>query len=188
MYYCVTGFMRSGTSAMCHALNEGGLECLRSDVREGFKKQHTDKFYDPNENGLWELPFPIISAGDFEEDNKVVKVVFPWLRFLKKCDRAVMMVREPEEIRQSYEAFTQQFISPAFTRMYGQKIKHATKQLQEIGAEITVVKYRKELLEDPLSVFTKLADAGWPIDPQKSAAIINPSLCRFKSEELIPGI
>jgi len=36
-----------------------------------------------------------------------------------------------------------------------------------------------DALADPLKIFRKLADAGWPIDPDKAAAVPSHSKARF---------
>lgn len=107
MIYIVTGFMRSGTSMMCECLEAGGMSVVKSESRDRFGAAHSDERYAVNPNGLYE-PNP----GDMQtdgwprmHDGKAIKVVFPLISSLAvHAYKVVAMLREPEEIRQSYEA------------------------------------------------------------------------------------
>jgi hypothetical protein len=187
MVFVVTGWMRSGTSMMMQALEAGGLPVVRNTDRDHFAERHADDSYHPNGDGLYELLPREYQRGGFERDGHVVKVVAPWLHWLKRCDKAVLMLRDPEEIRQSYEAFTGHDILPGFAASYETRMQRCRVRLAELGADVTEFCYR-DVLADPLSAMRLLQFDGWPIDAEQAAAVIQPERCRFRRELLAEGI
>ena len=53
---------------------------------------------------------------------------------------------------------------------------------QRKDIDLTRLKFR-HVIEQPYEIFESLADMGWPIDPSKSASVVNPDLYRFRSEQ-----
>jgi len=53
--YVVSGFMRTGTSMIMKALESGGLDAEYKQSRDEMKNRYSDKNYDPNIGGLYEL-------------------------------------------------------------------------------------------------------------------------------------
>lgn len=184
--YMVTGFPRSGTSMMMAALEAGGLPCFRSAERESLRVAGSDEFYDPNPAGLYEPTLGQLRAGAVPP-GAAVKVVAPWLRHLPglSCARAVLMTRDPEEIRQSYEAFIGRRLPPAWVAGYPGILEAVRSRLAD--AVITTLSYTA-VLADPLGAFRELAAAGWPIDPAAAAAVVDPTQHRFRIERLTVGI
>lgn len=189
--YVVSGFMRTGTSMMMKALEAGGIKAEYKQSRDVMKNHFADENYDPNIGGLYELEKSDYMEFGFPEKyvGKLIKALnsgVPRMAVMPGI-RVVFMMRDQEEIRQSYEAF---FNAPL------KNMDHYKKNMIDI---IKRIKNRKDLLsihvfnyrevvEDPLKFFIQLKQAGWPINPENSAAVINKKYCRFKKENLVEGI
>jgi len=188
MIYIVSGFMRSGTSMMMSCLEAGGMSVVKSERREEFGKVHSDDQYAVNANGLYE-PDPAEfkeSGWPRQHDGKAIKVVVPWLPHLAVHDyRVVFMRRDPEEIRQSYEAA---FGMKLNADEIQQRCDLAVERLNNRrDVELIELQYA-EVIAEPLSTFESLLYAGWPIGPVEAALAVDPSLYRFRLENLTVGI
>jgi hypothetical protein len=188
MIYLVTGFMRSGTSMMCECLEAGGMSVVKSEARDRFGAAHGDEHYAVNPNGLYEPnPRDMQSPGwPRQHDGKALKVVFPWLNALAVHQyKAVAMLRDAEEIRQSFEG--------AFGKSIPlERIRQASKEgLEKLNnrrdVQLICLCY-SEVVSDPLGAFGLLGSQGWPIEPAKAAAVVKPELYRFRLETLTVGI
>lgn len=186
MIYVVSGLPRSGTSMLMAALDEGGLPAHFEPARERLREAHGDADYDPNAGGMWELSVAAMRRGGFEQPDHCHKIVTPWLCWLRRCDRAVIMLRDPEEIRQSYEAFFGMPYPPRWKDYHGQ-IEQTRQRLESLGGDVCVLEYRR-VIEAPLHCFAWLADRGWPIDPAAAAAVVDPDRYRYRLESLDIGV
>jgi len=124
-------------------------------------------------------------------DGKVIKALFgamPRLNgHLGLKYKIVFMMRDPEEIRQSYEAFFDGKAPPTL-KQYPRIMRRVKGILgQRRDVDLTEFQYR-DVVEEPLQHFQLLADAGWPIDPFRAAEVVDPDLCRFRKEALEIGI
>lgn len=188
--YIVSGHMRTGTSMMMHALEAGGLQVVKSDKRDGLRKNFKDKYYDPNKCGLYELTdndyrdfrFPMMYEG------KVIKCMWYYLPNLIAGNyKVVFMMRNPEEVRQSYMAFFNQSNLGSLEN-FKERMKIAINRLKvRNDIEVIVFQYR-EVVENPNKHFQILKDNGWEIDIKKASSVIDPKLCRYKIEELEIGV
>jgi len=150
-----------------------------------------DEYYQPNPGGFYELAYPDYKKERFPLwcKGKVIKVLRGGLPDLTEHKyKAVFMLRHPEEIRQSYEAFFETGPDQYILRGY---LKHMAQSIEYLNSrddiEFEVFHYRS-VVEDPEYHFNYLADKGWPIDPQKASAIVNPDLYRFRLERLTVGL
>ncbi len=189
--FIVSGFMRTGTSMMMKALETGGIETVYAKNRDEIKDVFADKNYNPNDGGLYELERTDYLSANFPRKfkGKLIKALLGALdrmRVMPKI-KIIVMKRNPEEIRQSYFAF------------FGQKLPVTDKQLEEMYKETIMslanrkdTEYKefwyRDVVKEPLKYFQELKEWGWPIDPQKSAQIVDPSLLRYKLESLEVGI
>lgn len=205
--YIVTGYMRSGTSMLCRALEAGGLPVVKNDLRnERIQSKTNDEHYKLNPD-VYELTikemggdrsFPMRHAG------KCVKLVFPWLQWLRPYMipvasklfrpgyKIVLLLRHPEEIRQSNNAaFQDQKDIPygKWVKVYGAMIRGVLLSFRgrpDVDS-LTILRYER-VLADPLRNFETLARAGWPIDPTKATETVDASQHRFQLEKLVVGI
>lgn len=206
MIYVITGAPRSGTTMLMAALEAGGLPVAKSTLRDKrMAEPNSDEHYKVNPQGLYELSVPEMRASTFPKKHEgcAVKIVFPWLQWMRPVMRRVsaiplyapgyrvlLIVRHPEEVRQSYEgAFQKERHRNAkqWPRVYGAQVKGCIAAMCERPdvLDMMILKYP---LKDPVRIFQRLADAGWPIDAGRAASTVNPELYRFRLDKLVVGI
>ncbi len=175
---------------MMRALEAGGLEAIARKSREDFRQKFKDDVYDPNEGGLYELD-PSDATDEFPAQfkGKLIKVLMPGLDRISVMPKIkmVFMRRDTEEIRQSYQAFfgkSFELDDKEFTPRMNKAIENLANRKD---VELTVLWY-KDVIAHPEQTFSDLAASGWPIDPEKAAAVVNPELYRFRRENLELGI
>lgn len=188
--HIVAGHMRSGTSMMMDALTAGGMDSAYSHQRDSFKNTYSDDSYDPNSCGLYELDtqeynrlgFPRSFAG------KLIKVIDRFPLRMAPMDRidVVFMRRDPEEIRQSFHAFTGEWLDASVINEKMELLKEIILNRKDV-ATFTELWYR-DVLDHPLSCFDELQRAGWPIDTEKCISVVDTNKIRYKVEDLIEGI
>lgn len=152
-----------------------------------------DEFYELGRERYLVYNFPQGIEGN------LLKVFAPLVPTLSSDEyKIVLMTRHPEEIRQSYEAMVvNEFRSaakwldagPSQQREYDDRISMLIKHIaarSDMSAE--VVRYREDLLANPLRVFMRLRSCGWPIDAELAASTIDPERCRHKLELLHVGL
>ena len=188
--YVVSGFMRTGTSMMMRCLQAGGLDAVYQEGRDKMNDKFGDDDYQPNKDGFYEMfrvdyqqpHFPRMYAG------RLIKCLFSGLPTMVVHDyKVVFMLREHEEIRQSYEAF--------FHQELGMKKNTYTEAMQESidllhnrkDTHATVLQYR-DVVKNPQENFEVLRNNGWPINVSKAVSVVNQDLCRFRLEKLTVGI
>lgn len=167
--YVVTGYVRSGTSAMMRALSKGGLPPAYDPQREA----GGELLMEPS----WEDAF----AGDFPAtfDDRLVKALltysnWPWPVHDYKV---IVMVREPDVVWNSFDrAFND---TPQVPKArYKDMIRRAWHSFQSRDDVDAVMTHFDGLKSSPHSVFQMLADKGWPINVDAASAIIQPALSR----------
>ena len=194
MIHVVSGLYRSGTSAMMAALIAGGMPAAWSEHRNELAAAHADDKYHPNRGGLYEINLKEYGGLRFPLDyqGKLIKVMLWGLDSLAvnpEGYRVIIMRRDPEEIRQSYEAFFQGSKCPPL-KEYTERIERARAMLENRRdvQSVSVVSYREHLVAKPEQTMIGLRGSGWPIDPLESAAVIDPEQYRFRLERLTVGI
>lgn len=192
MISIVSGFMRSGTSAMMAALIAGGLEAAWSEERNEIANSRADADYHPNPSGLYEVPLEEYREVDFplKYQDKLIKVM-AWgldgLAVNPEGYRVVLMERDPEEIRQSYEGFFDKPLQMPWFDEYTERMKRAHRMLRNRRDiwDVKLINY-SSLVENPRRELAVLRN--WKIDLAKAAEAIKPELYRFRSDLLVKGI
>lgn len=188
--YFVSGFMRTGTSMMMKALEAGGLDVLYNPDRDKMNTRYGDEYYQPNEGGFYELNRRQYQQPGFPRmhEGKLIKALWGGITRVVAGDyKVVFMRRDYEEIRQSYQAF---FGNPIHLNAeeYRARMDDTIGMLKvrrDVG--LSIFQYR-DVLDHPLEKFAELRDQGWPVDVHKAAAVVSPSTCRFRLEELQVGV
>lgn len=188
--YVVSGHPRSGTSMMMGCLQAGGMTAAYSSARDDWSKKYGQQASGFNRTGLFELTMDLIKAPEFPAlyEGCVVKLVWDWLRWLKPYEpgyRVIMMIRHPEEVRQSFEATIsdrKNLIAENYDKRLMGWVERLT--IRPDVFDLVMVHY-SEAIYDPIGCMTTLAERGWPIDPAKAAAIVDPRLYRFRLNETI---
>lgn len=188
--FIVSGYMRSGTSMMMNALTAGGLDPAYNKSRNEMNTDYGDDDYKPNANGFYELSQKDFQAPDFPAayEGKLIKVLFGGVAKIKAGDyHIVFMMRNFEEIRQSYNAFFNANTNITEER-YNVLMETAIGILeQRRDVNVTVLNYR-DVVQEPYVHFDLLKRKGWDIDVKKAASVVDPELFRFKLEDLEVGI
>lgn len=171
------------------------MSVVRSAVRDRLNVVCSDKCYRPNPEGLYEPEVKDIRSPVWwrAQDGRVVKCVVPWLCHLPVHDyRVIFLLRDAEEIRQSYRA--------AFGTVGDNGLPRGGPTREEIEADVSealqtlanrrdvrdVVRiHYREILGDPVGFFR---DLDWPVNPERAAAVVDPALYRFRREKLVVGI
>lgn len=196
MIYIISGFMRTGTSAMMAALIAGGMDAAWSDERDKLATAHADEHYHPNRAGLYEVPLREYGNVDFPlaYQGKLIKVM-AWgldgLAVNQEGYRVVLMRRDQEEIRQSYEAFFGRPLRHPWFSQYTERMDRAARVLanRRDVANVSVVDYA-ELVRAPIMVFADLQANGWSgvFNRKLAADTIDQAQYRFRRELLTAGI
>lgn len=183
MIYVVTGFMRSGTSMLMHAVHAGGIPISYNPTRDEFSASYSDGHYKMNPFRLYEFTIREMQAPRWPVmyEETAVKCVVPFLGYLAVHDYCVAFLeRDAEEIRQSCEAafeahYTTEYIEASIREA------HAALRNRRDVREVVTVSYL-ELLTNPLKELSKL---NWPFDLSLGAATIDLGRYRFRRELLV---
>jgi len=188
--YVVSGYMRTGTSMMMKALEAGGLEAAINPDRDKMNQQFGDSNYKPNVGGFYELNRSEYQQYGFPRmyEGKLLKCLWGGVAKVVVGDyRIVFMMRNPEEIRQSYEAFFDGRVPPSLEK-YEDIMKDTIDMLENRkDTRVLIIQYRN-VINNPRKEFQKIKDFGFPIDIERAISVVDPTLCRFKLEDLTVGI
>ena len=203
MIYIVSGYRRTGTSAMMRALHAGGIPAIFMPDLEAANPDESG--YQPNPGGLYEVGLNQYVNADFLrviDDESVIKILFDGLPFLPYRDyKIIWMERDLEEIRVSTERVDKHLIDSSDGKLRGaidaRKVTNILtfccfrpyKQADmdhvlgicEARSDMHIIKVQfSELIRQPKRVFTTLKLMGVPINVSKAAAAIDPQLWRVK--------
>lgn len=193
MIYVVTGHPRSGTSMTMAALEAGGIPAAYSAMRNQRLGLRSDQKSGFNSIGSYEL-----TQCELEQhfpqafDGHAVKLVWAWLHFLRRYEpgyHVIMLLRDPEEVRQSFEASVSLRLKRTQIAKNYAHNQDAAFQLIKSHPDVTrynIIEYAKVVAE-PVRWFRFLRLSGIPIDADKAASIVDPNLYRFRRELLVEG-
>lgn len=191
MIYIVTGYMRTGTSMMMASLINGGMEAVWSEQRNSLANSHSDSYYHPNKQGLYEIPLDEYSNFLFPKQyqNKLIKIMTWGMSNIAVDEyRIILMKRNKEEIRQSYEGFFGRPLKDKSFDLYEERMVELEKTLlnrRDIKS-LNIFNYR-DIIENP-SKLAELIDSGWQFDLDKAISVIDENQYRFRLEKLTIGI
>ena len=180
MIYIVTGIHRTGSSMMTRAIAlSSGLPTVRNkEIEKIIRAKEADPNYDPNPHGYWVIDPN--KTHPWEHDGTLMKCPVYIVRFLPDSIgeyKVILMKRNLAESRASFKK--------AFNEKIPDNLIQIGDELEQIAPgrpniDLTVVNY-SDVIDDPLKVFTGLKAAGWPIDPQTAANLVEPDLYRVKA-------
>ena len=186
----VSGLPRSGTSMMMSALMAGGMQILTDGERQADEN---------NPKGYYEYErVKQLSKGDFDwlelARGKAVKVISALLEYLPDDYqyRVIFMQRNMDEILRSQKRMlgrtgvrSQQEVSEdQFRLSYQAHLSHIKTWLADQSFIKTLFVSYNDAVNQPLHVFREVAyflDAK--VDPQAMTNIVDPTLCREKTNE-----
>lgn len=183
MIWVVGGTMRSGTSMMMRAISKSSQLKPKMDERMN-RVTHTG--YDANPHGFYEASHTDRSrcGWPLQCEGMLVKC-FPdeLLRLPAHEYSVVFMMRDAAEVMGSLQAaFNAVRLDVATFDLERQIVVGILEKRQDIN--LTVLNYA-EVVASPKEQFTKLADAGWPLNPRRATAFIDPALYRIKTTEMV---
>jgi len=185
----IGGYMRCGTSMMCWALREGGMDVAFAEEREKLNRRTSDAQYKTNKGGLYELTQKDYMEPGFPKqfEGKVIKVLNIGIAHVCPGNyNCIIMRRDWEEVRQSLNAAKLRKM-PCGEEEFQHRMDIIVGIMQQRkDVRVKEVWYR-DVVDDPLGKFTELAEWGLPIDPEKAASVVDPRLCRSRKEILVPG-
>jgi hypothetical protein len=194
---------RCGSSMMTGIVERLGVNMVYTsedkDNRKKMRKQHKKRLgeYVPNEH------FYEITENQFANWMKVMetpyagcKVIIPvqgmrWEAVMHQPSKVIMMMRDPEEIRQSQEAFYSKKTDIAYLRtaIVTEQLKlEKVKEDNPDTFDFIQVQYR-DVLADPKKEIKKIAEfIEAPNRITRAVNSVNKKANRFKKEDLIEGI
>ncbi len=191
--YIVSGFPRSGTSMVMQALEAGGIELVYSELRDKqMNEAMSDKEYKANPKSLYETPVPLQASPGFPlpYTGKALKVLLPPFGTATTLELGIYVViimkRDPEEVRQSFEAF---FMPrggkwPFQNRDHYNTLFESGVKLLKLRNDTKVLVWNyKNVISQPLKHFKQV----WNIDAKAAASIVDPELYRFQLKKLTKG-
>jgi mRNA-degrading endonuclease RelE of RelBE toxin-antitoxin system len=176
--------MRSGTSMMCEALSAGGLEVVYSKRREAFCQKLGKGGYKPNEQ-FFEIEASELYSSAFPEmyEGKLIKVLWHSLIRIPCYEYRVIFMRRPKEeiaasCKATFGSAPREFLNDFEFLMESTidlvRDRHSVVSLDEV--------WYSDVLDDPVGVFARI---GWPINPEKAAAVPTRDKYRHRAGE--PG-
>jgi hypothetical protein len=185
--YGVTSFHRSGSSMMMRCLEAGGIETLVDEALDHLWNATASPDYQPNPNGFYNKDDNTFDWPTFHRDAKGKAIKIPRQDLLivpRGAYRLIYMVRDPEEILASMRSFTPYRSwghMEVAVHFYDLVRAETVRRLRERGDFSVLEVHYADVIADPLGAFRKIRDFGFPIDPEKSAAKVDPSLYRHRS-------
>ena len=185
MIYIISGYMRSYTTMMMHCLEAGGMEVVWDSERDDWASQNgievnpDNKLREITDSTLatfWENPAQF--------DGKVIKILskYGYLRLPPWEYKVIVMTRNPEEIRQSFHRVFGKPLEysdpsgeskPLSDDLYEHILRGTLSDLANAGIDALLLS-GNTVLKKPLQVFEFLKQNGWPIEPQRAAAEVQP--------------
>jgi hypothetical protein len=193
----VFGLPRSGTSMMTRILELLGVKMFYTseDKKEETDERFKERFgeYHANPTGFYEvtqdffLHYIRILSTPYAGCKMIAPVRGPRWDLVKSFpSKVILMLRDPEEIRQSQMAYySDEDVDTAAikTTLVQEKVK-----LKRHNIPFLAVEYR-QVLEDKAYMVKQIAEfIQSDVDPQAAIDFINPKQNRFKAEELEAGI
>lgn len=190
--YVISGWMRSGTSAMMRALEAGGMDAQYRQSRDVMKNRYADEHYDPNIGGLYELERADYQKPDFPRgyEGKLIKALQLGpanMRTMPGGIKVVFMLRDTEEQRQSYMAF---FGGQAPTvEQITARVERALEAARNRRDTEVLTFWYPDVVQNPRIAFATIREFfGVPLDIEAASAVVSPEHYRYRLTELEVGI
>ena len=187
----VFGLPRSGTSMMTHICELLGVTMVHTSEEKKHEYKHLGEYH-PNPNGFFEVTrdtmehFLQIIATPYSGCKMIIPVNHLRFDLVKMLpSKVIMMWRDPEEIRQSQNAFYAHNADTAFIRtaLVQEKLK-----LKENGIDHIIVEYR-DIIKDPSGYITRVKEfIRSDRDIDEAVAFVNPDAYRFDRDKIVEGL
>ncbi|MGB1320761.1 MAG: hypothetical protein ACPG5L_07510 [Vibrio gallaecicus] len=172
-HFLVSGVMRSGTSMMMHALGQSIPVYWRPRENEEKWQGIGHHCYEPpiEDQNAESFPFHPLYAGN------LIKCFYTRIMNLTESSQfyIVYMLRDYEEIKESMKRVFETDNPIRERSVYESTTQGQIKALsQKKNVNLTVFNYQ-DVLDRPLEAFVLLRENGWPIMPDKCAAVVQPN-------------
>ena len=178
--WIVSGYLRSGTSAMMRALAAGGMKVAHSVTPTELSKNRTDNTYVLNpglevyEFKPEQLRHPLFIPQHQGEVVKILATIVPAMRWRRSVPMStVFMMRDPVEVAASLRALRNARVdvkTPAEIALIQQA---ESKELRVLCDGRCIEVDYNDMIADPVRAFQRIKKGGWPIDVEAAAAVIN---------------
>ena len=185
MIYVVAGFLRSHTTMMMHCLEAGGMKSLWDSERDEWAKENGVEVNPRSEmREISDTTLKSFAHNPSRYDGRLIKLItkYGYLRLPAWQYKVILMVRDPEEIRQSFHRV---FGKPlTYTGEAGEQVPLTNELyyhvISGVAADLTAQNIpftpfnSRDVLQKPLGAFRYLAQHGWPIHAENAAAVVQP--------------
>jgi len=183
MRYIVSGLHRTGTSALVRAISEASTLSVHSDasVESVIRSREVDPAYNPNPAGYFSHGTMFTQIAEWISDTPDESV-------MKAAPEAFLNGAGTKPLKVILTSRPQSEIEMSFMKAFGMDVPEF-RYTARINAEnilktaenvdLTIIDFA-DLIADPTAVFTVLAANKWPIDIDKAASTIDPTLYRNK--------
>ena len=177
---------------MMQALEAGGVDLVYSGIRDlRIKDAMSDEKYKANPESLYEIPTPVQAHPGFPQQyfGKALKVLLPPFGHTTTMWPGdyfiIIMRRDPEEVRQSFEAFfaPRGHKWPLSAEVHEGVFESGVQLLTARNDATVVVWDYDKVLEKPLEHFIQIPG----IDARAAASVVDPDHYRFQLERLTVG-
>lgn len=184
----VFGLPRSGTSMMTHICELLGVKMIHTteEKRADYDKRYKEKFgeYHPNPNGFFEIAesplehFFEIAGTPYSGCKMIIPVMGTRWELIKMLpSKVIMMVRNPDEIKDSQEAFYSRETDLAYLRT---ALVTQAVNLRECGIDHIQVNY-SDVINDPVTQISRVREFIGSTEPINTAVeFVQPDLYRHR--------
>jgi len=188
--YVVCGLHRTGTSMMMQGAKAGGMTVTMSLEKEEELRALPDvDGYELNPHGFYEVPdnYHMKPGWSREHEGAVIKVVPVQAAMLCHGDYRVAFMQRPyEEVLASAtklrkaQGTTADHIALNDPETYRECFAMYEGWLKARRDISYLVMHYGNVIQNPVHEFTRLAEAGWPLNPEAAATAVRPELHRHK--------
>lgn len=186
--HVVCGHPRTGTSMMMEMLIASRYLPVVSANREKVLQSAGDEDFSANETFYEPSQQQLIDAKDGVADGNLIKIMYGDFEFMPEDYKLILMTRDPEEIRQSFDA---SFSEYAYGHDFLYKDSKLFKELYDNITNEAIEKYNpiilnyNEVINNPRKELSKIT---WTFDIEKAISIVEVDKYHFQLDKLVVGL
>jgi len=188
----VFGLPRSGTSMMTHILELLGVKIFHTSEEKKRDYNHLGAEYHPNETGFFEITHDMLEhyLEIMNTPYSGCKMIIPVSNYRLEIVRMIpskiiMMIRDPEEIRQSQNAFYSQDSNLEHLRS---ALVHEEVKLERLGLDFMMVDYR-DVIDNPQKKVEQVKEfIHSDRDIEEAVRSVNPQAYRFDTDKITQSL
>jgi len=193
----VCGLPRSGTSMMMHICELLGVKMFHTteDNKEKMNKRYEKQFgkdYHPNQSGFFEIGKNVlgqyfdIASTPYSGCKMIIPVAGVQFSLIKTIpSKVIFMWRDPEEIRQSQNAFYSDGAEIAFIRMH---LANQKTWFENQKIDFRIINYR-DVVKNPSEKVQEVKDYILSDKTiEEAVQYVNPDAYRFDKDKIVVGL